>query len=139
MPEPLTALQQKHNAKLDELIFLYKYRFHRYGLEFSLLFLYTKEAIELSSYGSLVRMTDSFLKIEDNFYAIVYEGADLEKSIKAAQNVIAHFEHDHQSKNIYVAAVSAEERSDENDMIDQLFIRLGKSIKEKLTNTIVSE
>ncbi|RLA72943.1 MAG: hypothetical protein DRG24_01570 [Epsilonproteobacteria bacterium] len=135
----LTILQQKHHDRLDELIHLYKYRFHRYGLEFSLIFFYTVEDVDLSSYASLVRLTDSFLKLEDNFYAIVYEGTDIEQSVKAAQNIIAHFERDYQGKTVYVSAVSAKERSDENDMIDQLFVRLGKSIKEKLSSTIVAE
>jgi len=135
----LTILQQKHYENLNELIHLYKYRFHRYGLEFSLLLFYTVEDIELSSYASLVRLTDSFLKLEDNVYAIVYEGADIEKSIKAGHNVISHFEREHREKVIYVSAVSVQEYPDKNDMIDQLFIRLAKGTTEKLPNTIVVE
>ena len=139
MDEIIKQLQESHHERLEAFIQLFKYRFHRYGLEFSLLFFYLEEDIDLASYASLVRLTDSFIKLEDHFYAIVYEGADIEKSIKAAQNIIGRFERDHNGKPIYVCAVSAKERSDENDMIVQLFIRLEKSIEGKLSNTIVTE
>ena len=136
MDEIFAALKQKHRTSLDELIIVYKYRFYRYGLQFSLLFCYAQEDFDLSPYASLIRLTDSFVKLEDNFYAIVYEGVDVDKSLKAGDNIIRRLKRDNNSDEIiYVAAVSAAECSKDNDMIDLIFDRLGMKIKENITGS----
>jgi hypothetical protein len=129
MDEMLAVIRQKHRVKLDELILLYKYRFYRYGLQFSLLFCSGREDIDLSPYASLIRLTDSFAKLENNFYVIVYEGVDTKKSLKAAQNIIERFKRDNNDKVIYVSAVSATECPKDNNMIDYLFERHAMSEK----------
>ena len=139
MNEILIDLQEKHREKLDELIHLYRYRFHRYGLEFALLFFYMEEDIDISSYESFIRLTDSFLKLEDNFYAIVYQDADIEKSSKAAHNIIKHFKQEHGERLIYISAISIKEKFEKKDMVNQLFMRLKKGISAKISSKILTE
>jgi len=133
MDEKLAELKEKHRMKLDELLIKYKYRFYRYGLEFSLLFCYAREDFDLSPYFSLVRLTDSFVKLENNFYAIVHEGVNVEKSLKGGQNIIRRFKSDnHDDENIYLSAVSVTETSMDNDMVEHLFATLSNRMKEKV-------
>ena len=132
MDKVFAALKKKHRMKLDELLVKYKYRFYRYGLQFSLLFCYAQEDFDLSPYSSLVRLTDSFVKLENNFYAVVHEGVNAEKSLTGGQNIIRRFKRDNHDKDIYMSAVSVTETSKDNDMVDQLFAALEMSIKENV-------
>ena len=125
--DDLTVIKQKHSMNLDELLILYKYRYHRYGLQFSLLFCYGPDDFDLTPYASFIRLTDSFAKLENNFYAIVFEGVDAQASLKAANNIIRRFKRDNQETNIYLAAVSVKECS--KDMTDDLFTELEKTLK----------
>lgn len=131
MNEIITALKQKHRNRLNELLVEYKYRFYRYGLEFSLLFCYAGEDFDLSPYSSLVRLTDSFVKLENNFYAIVHEGVNAEKSLKGGQNIIRRYKRDNHDENIYMSAVSVAETSKDNDMVEHLFDTMAINVKVK--------
>jgi len=135
----LSKLEKKHTERLLNDIHLYQYRYNRYGLEYAMIALYLKEPLDLKPYSALVRLTDSFIELEDNFYVIVYEGANREKSLKSAQNIIKHFQREYPDKLLYVSGVTATEGANKNAMITLLFQRLGKSMKEAGALTVVVE
>ena len=147
MPETtLQNLLEKYHDKIAELIHLYEYRFNRYGLEYSLVLCYQREGEDLSDIGSLVRLTDSYMMLEKRYYCVVYEGTNLDQAMKAAHHIILHFKREHGSNEIFVSAVSAREKMDDEilefeltpkeelntkKIIYHLFYRLEETINAK--------
>ena len=131
-------LGEKYHDDIKKLIMPYEYRFFRYGLEFTFLFCYMNEEEDISEYSTYVRLTDSFLMLEKNFYCIVYEGTNTDQAIKAVHNILNHFEKEHEDSEIYINAISIkEQKKPREDIIAHLFESLKRMLSEHKSNVVV--
>jgi hypothetical protein len=132
------ALQRKHHSAVERLIHPYEYRYHRYGLESIVLFLYLSEDQDISDYASYIRITDSFVMLEKHFYCIVYEGADIKQGIKAANNIKNRYEQEYSGAEFYMNAISVKKAGNRKGLVTFLFESLEQTVEKLKCNSVIS-
>lgn len=129
------ALQEKLLHKISE----YDYRFIRYKANYSVAVFFTPEGIDLKPLGTYIRATDRFAPLDENFYVVVFDGANDDKGLKAANNLLTYFQHAHFGRSLFAGIVTADHSKNAPQMIAQLFDLLDYALRHNMDNHIVDD
>ena len=133
-------LHKKYDMEIRELLTEYEYRYYRYKLEYSLVFFYLPNKDDISNYAKLIRLTDTFIKLEENFYCIVYEGANREQAAKAANNLLGRYKKEYSDSMVYIGIMSpGKKKIYREDVVTRLFKLLEEIILEKQYNIVIAQ
>jgi hypothetical protein len=64
------------------------YTYERYNSISTFVMLYHQKELTISQFGSLLRISDKFIKIDDNHFFIIFEFTSQENTFKACQNLL---------------------------------------------------
>ena len=115
------------------------YREKRYKTNFSIAFIYSDNAFAdgLPDIQKGLRMTDKMTYITYNLLFVIFDYAQEDSYVKAAENLFKTLGHDDYHQKYYIAT-SYSQDFDENylNMINVLFERLEYSVTHNLANTV---
>jgi len=127
-----------HQTIMD-MIHEYIYREKRYNTHFSVAAIYTDEPIKTHAekLRLTLRKTDKLLCITDNIVCVVFDAAQENSYVKAAQNLYRTLKEIEYHQQYFIATAISED-FDENylDMLNRLFERLQYSVEHKLCNSV---
>lgn len=129
------GLQEKLLRKLSD----FDYRFIRYKSNYSVAVAYFPEVVDLSPLKTFIRETDRFFPLQDNVHVIIFDGANDEKGLKAANNLLTYFQHAHFGKSLYASVVTANHSNTAPQMVAKLFDLLDYSISHNMDNLIIDD
>ena len=112
----------------------YAYEKDRYNIEYAIAVGTTTETLDMQGFSQTIRMTDSFIMLDDNMYAVVFASASTELGVKAASNLLHKFEMQFFTSKIFLGIISSQAESDPKKMVRKLFTTLSYSIAEGMSN-----
>ena len=123
-----------YEAQLLECIKRYAYEKDRYGINYSIAIAITNREHKMDDFQKTIRLTDSFVSLDENLYGVIFASADTELGIKAASNLLHKFEMQFFNSSIYLGIISSEDENDGTKMVKKLFTTLTHSIVEGMQN-----
>jgi len=123
-----------YESVLVQQIERYAYEKERYNIEYAIAVGATIKALDVKGFSETVRMTDSFIMLDDNMYAVVFASASTELGIKAASNLLHKFEMQFFTSKIFLGIISSQAERDPKKMVRKLFTTLSHSIAEGMCN-----
>lgn len=132
--------QKQHDTyktKLSDATKDNQYRYERYGFNYSVAIFYSPTAIDMSDIFLHARSSDTSICLDDFTNAIVLDGANDEKGMKAVENIQECFEEEHFGEILYLGVVTASNYDSHSRMIEELFDIINYAISNKRENMIV--
>lgn len=123
--------------KLTQAIKDFSYRFKRYEVNYSVAIGHTPEDVDLSKISQYIRETDRFIILNHNTCAVILDCSDDIRGIKAANNLLTHFQGTFFSTPLYFSIVTASNYDTEHKMTHELFYLLEYAIKHNMNNILV--
>jgi len=115
------------------------YREKRYETNFSIAVIYTYDSLAdvSTEIQKGLRVTDKMICITKNLLCVVFDSAQEQSYVKAAENLYKTLKHADYHQKYYITAAYSKD-FDENylNMINRLFDRLEYSVNHKLCNTV---
>ena len=124
--------------KLTQAIKDFSYRFKRYEINYSIAIGYSPEELDLTPLSHFIRESDRFVVLDQHTYAIILDCTDDESGIKAANNLLTHYQGEHFSKPLYTSIVTADNFDTVPLMIQELFYLLDYALEHNM-NSILME
>lgn len=123
--------------KLSQAVKDFAYRFKRYAINYSIAIGHTSEDIDLSQMSGYIRETDRFIVLNHNTCAVILDCSDELRGIKAANNLLTHYQSIFFSKPFYFSIVTASNYEVDAKMIHELFYLLEYAIKHNMNNILL--
>lgn len=123
--------------KLSQAIKDFAYRFKRYNINYSIAIGHTTEDIDLNQISNFIRSTDRFIVLNHSTYAIILDCSDEIRGIKAANNILTHYQGIFFSIPLYITIVTASNYEADAKMIHELFYLLDYAIKHNMNNILL--
>ncbi|MCK9371794.1 MAG: hypothetical protein M0P91_01245 [Sulfuricurvum sp.] len=137
MSHPLKTRRKEMYEKLAQKITDFDYRHTRYKVNYSIAVSYTPESLDMAPLISYIRKTDRYICLDETVHAVVFDCANAEQGIKAANNLLTYFQHANFSKSIYASIIIADDFTNTGQMIAKLFDLLDYAIQHNMDNLIV--
>lgn len=138
-----TFTHEQHSLmkdKLSQAVKDFSYRLKRYKISYSIAVGHTtKEDIDLSLVSDYIRETDRFITLNHNTCAVVFDCTDEITGIKAANNLLTHFQDSFISTPLYVSVVIASNYEADSKMIHELFDLLDNAVEHNMNNIILEQ
>lgn len=132
-PEQRSLMKEK----LSQAIKDFGYRYKRYEINYSIAIGHTSEDIDLSQMSGFIRETDRFIILDYNTCAIILDCSDEIRGIKAANNLLTHYQGLFFSKALYLTIVTANNYDTNHKMLHELFYLLDYAIKHNMNNILL--
>lgn len=123
--------------KLSQAIKDYSYRLKRYKVNYSIAICHSPKDIDLGPLSSQIRQTDRYIVFGHNTCAVVLDCTNEIEGIKAANNLLTHFQGSFFSTPLYVGIVTAGNYETDTKMIHELFYLLDYAIEHNMNNILV--
>ncbi len=123
--------------KLTQAVKDFNYRFKRYEVNYSIAIGHSPENIDLSPLSERIRESDRFIILDHNTCAIVFDFADNTCGIKAANNLLTHFQGTFFSTPLYLGIVTAGNYDTNSKMVHELFDFLDYAIEHNMNSVLV--
>lgn len=123
--------------KLSQAVKDFGYRFKRYEINYSITIGYTSEDIDLTQMAGFIRETDRFIILNHNTCAVILDCSDEIRGIKAANNLLTHYQSVFFSIPLYLSIVTASNYETNSKMIHELFYLLDYAIKHNMNNILL--
>jgi len=123
--------------KLTQAVKDFSYRFKRYDVNYSIAIAHSPENIDLSPLSERIRESDRFIIFDHNTCAIVFDFADGTCGIKAANNLLTHFQETFFSTPLYLGIVTASNYDTNSKMVHELFDFLDYAIEHNMNSVLV--
>ncbi len=124
----------KYEAKLLTAMEPYNYEKERYGINFAIAVGATLDDVDLASFSNEIRLTDTFVYLDEHICGVVFAFNDTENGIKAASNLLHKFETQFFATKIYLGIVSSEDEAVPQKQVTKLFQTLLYGIEKGLYN-----
>jgi hypothetical protein len=131
--EQLTSMKEKLLHALKD----FDYRLKRYEVNYSIALGYSPAEIDLSPMAHYIRESDHFVILNHNTCAVIFDCTDEERGIKAANNLLTHFQGAFFSTPLYTSIVTASNYSATPQMLHDLFYLVNYAISHHLSNIVV--
>lgn len=131
--EYLSSMQEKLLQAMKD----FKYRFKRYGINYSIAIGYSPENVDLTPLSLHIRESDLFIVLDHNTCAVILDSTNDEGGIKAANNLLSHFQGNFFSIPLYTGIVTASNYDTVALMMHDLFYLLDYAIKNNMNNIIM--
>ncbi len=116
----------------------FHYRYTRYSMPYSLAVIYISESdVDLSIFKHHLRSSDIFIMLQENLCAIVFDGANEEEGLKAAENLLAQVQNICFTKHLYMAIVTESTDSTEFQTVHDLFDLLSYALQHNMDNCVI--
>jgi len=123
--------------KLTQAIKDFSYRFKRYEINYSIAIGHSPEDIDLSSLSHYIRESDRFIVLDHNTCAVILDCTNDECGIKAANNLLTHFQGNFFSSLLYTGIVTASNYDTVALMTHDLFYLLDYAIFHNMNNILM--
>lgn len=125
--------------KLTQAVKDFSYRFRRYEINYSIAIGHTPEAIDLSILSRHIRESDRFIILNHNTCAVILDCTSDTCGIKAANNLLTHFQGTFFSTPIYLGIVTASNYDTDSKMTHELFYLLDYAIEHNMNSILVEQ
>lgn len=129
--------RKKVQEKLLEAVQDYEYRAKRYGIEYSIVFVYTVEPIDFSTISHHIRKTDAQVVCEEHIFAVVLDCADVEKGIKAANNLFTYLQTVYFAHTIFASVETSQKNRTVEKMVVDLVNLVSYAIEHNLNDSVI--
>ncbi len=123
--------------KLTQAIKDFTYRLKRYDVNYSIALGHTPECVDLSPLSKQIRTTDRFIILDQHTYAVILDCADETGGIKAANNLLTHFQGSFFSIPLYTCVVTAGNYDSVALMNQELFYLLDYVIEHNMMSILL--
>jgi len=123
--------------KLLNAVEEYEYRAKRYGIDYSIVFVYTVEPIDFSTISHHIRKTDVEVVCEEHIFAVVLDCADSEKGIKAANNLFTYLQTVYFAHTIFASVETSQNNRASDKMIIDLVNLVNYAIEHNLNDSVI--
>ncbi len=123
--------------KLTQAVKDFSYRFRRYEVNYSIAIGHTPEEIDLSILSQHIRQSDRFIILDHNTCAVILDCTSDTCGMKAANNLLTHFQGIFFSIPIYVGIVTASNYDTDFKMVHELFYLLEYAIEHNMNSVLV--
>jgi len=124
----------KYESRVLQAIKPYSYEKERHGINFSIAVGATLDDVDMASFSQVIRLTDTFVFLDENVCGVVFGFNDTENGIKAASNLLNKFELKFFSNKIYLGIISSEDESSPEKQVKKLFETLCHGIQHGMSN-----
>lgn len=121
---------------IDEIA-TFDYSFTRYKVNYSIAIAYTENKIDMEAMNAFLRKTDHLVVLNEYTCAVVFDHANDEDGIKAANHLLTYFQAFHFGETLYACVVTASNYSDQSKMVHDIFQLLDYAISENMNNLIL--
>lgn len=133
--------QRKHfQEQLVHDIAGYHYRFTRHHQPYSIALVYVAETgVDLDMFEKHLRESDKIIFLDTNTCAIIFDDANEEQGLKAAENLLSHVQNICFTKHLYMAVVTV--NSDINDFqtVHDLFDLVSYALDYNMDNSVLEK
>jgi hypothetical protein len=123
--------------KLAQAIKDFSYRLKRYDVNYSVALGYVPDNIDLSPLSKHIRETDRFIILDHHTCAVILDCTNEECGIKAANNLLTHFQGSFFSTPLYTCVVTASNFDSIALMNQELFYLLDYAIEHNMTSILL--
>lgn len=123
--------------KLSQAVKDFAYRLKRYEINYSVAIGHTSADIDLSQMSGYIRETDRFIVLSHNTCAIILDCSDEVRGIKAANNLLTHYQSNFFSKPLYLTVVTASNYETNPKMLHELFYLLDYAIEHNMNSILL--
>lgn len=88
--------------RFDILIQKTYYIYERYHVDATFALLYHARPLDVETLGSMIRRSDEILRIDDNYYFLIFTFTPYQNALKACENLVEKLDHHFHDKSIYV-------------------------------------
>ncbi len=134
----LNTLQEKHKQEILKELKIMFYRFHRYHNDYSIALFYTENHFDYEIVTKEKRFTDKLIRLEENLFVLVYENADISKSIGASSKLLSQLKKSY-NESIYSVIEDCREDNEGSITLHNLFNLLDFSMKKNYDNEVVDK
>ena len=121
-----------------ELLAKHRYRFERYGQEFSALLVYTKvQRFDMEKCRGLIRLSDELFEMGDNMMLVVFEQTDEVSGFKAAENFRYAYERLDLNRELFCAFAPIREKDTAIDIASRLLVILDYALSDPMPNAVL--
>jgi hypothetical protein len=128
---------QIYQKKLLESTKEFRYRYERYNFNYSIAIVYSPEEIDFPPMSNFIRVTDVFIVLDNNTYAIVFDCTDDNSGTKAANILLMKFQGKAFDIPLYSAIVTASNYSSPEEMNRKLFCLLNFGIAHNMNQEVI--
>lgn len=119
---------QRYKQRILDNIESYNYRKRRYDVDFTVALFISSDEIEADFVQKNIRNSDKLVTLDNNFIAVIFDFADEEQGLKAAENLLALMEPKFFSNEIYISVVNSHEQLDNEEHLHRAFDLLVENI-----------
>lgn len=124
----------QYEQKLLDALELYHYQHQRYGVDYTIAIGATPEDIDMSRFSETIRMTDRFIRLDQNVCAVIFGFNNAEQGVKATSNMLHKYESCFFSRKIFVGIGNSEYEADPLQHIKKAFETLCYTISAGMCN-----
>ena len=136
MNEQLKSYQNEHMAEMLEILRIPGERLRRYGSSFTVALFYSEERLEEREARTMIRLSDSFERIEENLLFLVFDGTGIEGGIVAAEKLLSNMRR-RSGQTIYTAVKEGIPGDSGTLLIHQLFNILEFAVEHGHRNEVL--
>ncbi|HEX5622854.1 MAG TPA: hypothetical protein VFX57_00305 [Sulfuricurvum sp.] len=132
--EQYSLMQQKLIQTLKD----FDYRFKRYEISYSIAIGHSPDNTDLSIFADYIRLTDRFIILDRNTCAVIFDCTNTESGVKAANNLLNHFQSLFISAPLFTSVVTASNYENTVQMIQELFSLLNYTIAHNMNSIVLT-
>lgn len=132
----LKAYQEKHMDYILEQMAEFKDRYRRFNGIFTAVMFYGDVSSGEDEIKKMIRITDRYIRLEDDLILLVFGETAIEGGIIAAEKVLSRML-DSPQKRIYAAAVEYEKPIEDSLLVHRLFNIIEYAIEHKHINEVM--
>lgn len=115
----------------------YHYKFTRYQAHYSLVLAYITEGTDLGVSAKHIRESDIIVFFKPNLCAIVFDNANEDQGIKAANNLLSKIQALFFTKHLYVSTITSHHDKSHFQMIHDLFDLMSYAVTNHMDNLVI--
>ncbi|MDP3267381.1 MAG: hypothetical protein Q8M39_11200 [Sulfuricurvum sp.] len=132
----------EHRKRFQEQLVIdtagYHYRFIRHHMPYSIALVYVAEmGVNLDTFEKHLRESDKIIFLQTNLCAIIFDDANEEQGLKAAENLLSHVQNICFTKHLYMAVVTVNSDNNEFQIVHDLFDLISYALNHNMDNSVL--
>ena len=123
-----------YEKKVLKAIEPYNYEKERYDIDFAIAVGATLDDVNMAAFSQTIRLTDSFISLDEHVSGVVFAFNDTENGIKATSNLLNKFELQFFSNKIFLGIISSEDETVPEQQVKKVFETLCYGIEQGMSN-----
>lgn len=138
MIETFNEHRRRFQEQLVNATALYHYRFMRQHMPYSIALFYVAETdVNLEILPKHLRESDKIIFLQTNLCAIIFDNANEEPGLKAAENLLYHVQNICFTKHLYMAVATVNSDNKEFQTVHDLFDLIEYALNHNMENSVL--